>query len=112
MKSKPSALQPPKHLKPETAAWYAHITSEYELESHHYKLLIKACEAHDRGEEARLAIAEHGLVYEDRFGAPKTRPEVAVERDSRISFARLCREIGMDLAPPAESRPNALRANR
>jgi phage terminase small subunit len=112
MKAKSAALQPPKHLQPATAAWFSHIVSEYELESHHLKLLIKACEAHDRGEEARLAIAEYGLTYSDRFGAPKTRPEVAVERDSRIAFARLCREIGMDLAPPADSRPNALRANR
>src|SRR5947209_14350803 len=107
MKAKSAAFQPPKHLEPETAKWFSHVVSEYELESHHLKLLIKACEAHDRGEEARLAIAEHGLVYQDRFGAPKTRPEVAVERDSRIAFARLTREIGLDLSSPAESRPNA-----
>src|SRR4051812_3201344 len=112
MKTRSAPLQPPKHLRPETVAWFASIVGEYELDSHHLRLLTKACEAWDRSEQAREAIAQLGMTYEDRFGAPRARPEIAIERDSRLAFARLVRELGLDVAPPAESRPNALRANR
>ena len=112
MKSKLAELQPPEHLCIETAAWFASVLKEYELDSHHVRLLTKACEAWDRSEQAREAIAKHGLTYEDRFGAPRARPECAIERDSRLAFARLVRELGLDVAAPSESRPNALRANR
>ena len=112
MKSKNSAVLPPKHLRLETAAWFKQVVDEYELESHHLRLLTKACEAYDRSEQAREAIAKHGMTYLDRFGAPRARPECAIERDNRLSFCRICRELGLDIAPPAETRPPALRANR
>src|SRR5262245_14628243 len=93
-----SALpKPPKHLRPATKRWWASVMLDYSLDPHHLKLLLRAAEAFDRGEEAREAIARHGLVYTDRFGAPRARPEVAVERDSRIGFARLLRELGLDV---------------
>ena len=106
------SLSPPKHLRADTAAWFSTVVKEYELDSHHVRLLTKACEAWDRSEQAREAIAKHGMTYEDRFGAPRARPECAIERESRLAFARLVRELGLDVAPPSESRPNALRANR
>ncbi|SHG79391.1 P27 family phage terminase small subunit [Bradyrhizobium erythrophlei] len=112
MKTKHAALLPPKHLRADTAAWFTLIVKEYELDSHHVRLLIKACESWDRSEQAREAIAKHGMTYEDRFGAPRARPEGAIERDSRLAFARLVRELGLDLAPPSESRPPILRGNR
>ena len=112
MKTEHAALLPPKHLRNETAAWFTSILDEYELESHHLKLLTLAAESWDRACQAREAISKHGLTYLDRFQAPRSRPEVAVERDSRLAFARLLRELSLDVAPPAESRPPALRANR
>jgi len=52
------------------------------------------------------------LVYYDRFNAPKARPEVAIERDSRIAFARLVRELDLDLdAPTGAPRSPALTSN-
>jgi len=36
-------------------------------------LLILACESWDRGQAARIALAEHGTVYLDRFNQPRTR---------------------------------------
>jgi hypothetical protein len=66
-------------------------------------LLTLAGEAWDRCEQARTLLATHGLTYADRFGQPRSRPEVAIERDSRIAFARLIRELSLDVEPP---RPN------
>lgn len=111
-KHKPAALKPPKHLRAATSEWWKEVVSEFDLDSHHIRLLTKACEAFDRSEQAREAILKHGIVFNDRFGCPRARPECAIERDSRLAFARLIREIGLDVSPPSESRPNSLRANR
>src|SRR3954468_388421 len=108
---KSSAVQPPKHLRADTAEWFAAVIKDYELDSHHVRLLTKACEAWDRSEEAREAIAKNGLTYLDRFDAPRARPECAIERDSRLAFARLIRELGLDVAPSSDSRPPTLRGN-
>jgi P27 family predicted phage terminase small subunit len=112
VKSKSAALKPPTHLRATTSQWWAQVVAEYDLEPHHIRLLSKASEAFDRSEQAREALLKHGLTYDDRFGSPHARPEVAIERDSRIAFARLIRELGLDVAPPSDSRPNALPANR
>jgi P27 family predicted phage terminase small subunit len=111
-KPKSAAQKPPKHLRKATSDWWSEIVSEYALESHHILLLTKACESFDRSEQAREALLKHGLTFEDRFGSPHARPECAIERDSRLAFARLVREIGLDVSHPSDSRPNGLRANK
>ncbi len=103
----------PRHLRPLTRKWWASVVAEYELEEHHVRLLTAAAESWDRAQQAREALAKHGLVYKDRFGAPRARPEVAVERDSRIVFARLVRELALDVEPPAsEARLSGIRGRR
>jgi phage terminase small subunit len=72
------------------------VCKEYELQEHHVKLLTAASEAWDRLQQAREALQQHGLVYVDARGVPHSRPEVAVERDSRIAFARIVRELRLD----------------
>lgn len=94
---------PPAHLRPETANWWKTVVEEFDLEPHHLRLLRLACEAWDRGQEAREAIVEHGSVFVDRFGQPRARPEIAIERDARISFARLMRELALDVDGPDEA---------
>jgi phage terminase small subunit len=90
----------PPHLRPDTAAWWASVAVDYALEAHQLRILTLAAEAWDRGVEAREAIAQLGSVYVDRFAQPRARPEVAIERDSRISFARLVRELALDVSEP------------
>jgi phage terminase small subunit len=105
----------PRHLRPPTQAWFRDVMEAYELEKHHIRLLTLACESWDRGELAREALAEHGMTFTDRFGAPHARPEVAVARDATIAFARLLRELDLDteqLPPPSGRRPPALKSNR
>jgi len=86
----------PKHLKAATKRWWESIVREYVLESHHLRLLTLAGEAWDRCVQAREVLAKQGLTFTDRFGQPRSRPEIAIERDSRIAFARLVRELGLD----------------
>ena|SRR5258708_6851621 len=104
----------PKHLRPATRRWWRVVTEVYELEEHHLKLLQFCCESWDRAAEAREILAKEGLTYTDRFGCPRSRPEIAVERDSRIAFARMLRELDIDAVdePHDRDRPPALRSNR
>ena len=96
----------PRHLAAPTRKWWESVVATYIMEPHHIKLLTLACEAFDRGTQARETLKKEKLTYLDRFGAPKSRPEIAVERDSRIAFARLLREIGLDANNnPDDARP-------
>jgi phage terminase small subunit len=100
---KPAPAAPPAapaDLSPAMQRWWRDVVKEHELEPHRLHLLELACRAKDRCEEARVAIAQKGTTYEDRFGAPRLRPEVAVERDNRLAFARLLRDL--DLRPPSQ----------
>ncbi|MDX3928696.1 MAG: hypothetical protein QHC90_23185 [Shinella sp.] len=98
-----AAPKPPPHLRKTTAKWWKSVLVEYDLEPHHVRLLTLAAEAWDRGQAAREVIDAEGMTFDDRFGQPKARPEIAIERDSRIGFARLIRELGLDIEAPAET---------
>ena len=103
----------PQHLTSDAAAWWEQVITEFDLEPHHVRLLTLAAEAWDRCAQARAILDEQGLTYIDRFGAPRARPEAAIERDSRTAFARLLRELDLDLEGPSEApRAPALRSNR
>jgi hypothetical protein len=76
-------------------------------------LLIATPDGWDRCCEARELLSEHGLTFLDRYGSPRARPSAAIESQSRIAFARLCRELDLDVDPPVQGkRPPALRSNR
>ena len=108
--SKPKA---PQHLRPATKRWFNHVAAEWSLEQHHIRLLTVAAETWDRLTQAREVLAEKGLTFEDRFGTPRARPEVAIERDSRTAFMRAIRELDLDINEPTQpGRPRALRSNR
>ena len=98
----------PEHLEPATRDWWETVVRGWQLDEHHIRILTLAGEAWDRGQEARAALEAHGLTFSDRFGQPKARPELAIERDSRIAFARLVRELDLDRPPPVPSRPPRL----
>lgn len=107
----PATPIPPKHLAPATRRWWRSVVESYVLEEHHVRLLTLAAECWDRTQQARAALATVGsLTFDDRHGRPVLRPEVGVERDSRLAFARLLRELDLDVeGPPAASRPPTLR---
>ena len=101
--NRPKGPRPPSHLSAEAKEWWRTVVSDYELDPHHLRLLRLAAEAWDRGQQARRALVR-GVTYRDRFNQPRARPEVAIERDARLAFARLVRELGFDVANP-DARP-------
>lgn len=104
---------PPTHLAEATKSWWRSVVEDYFLEGHHLRLLQLAAESWDRCQQARAVLDAEGSTYIDRFDAPRARPEVAIERDSRLAFARLIRELDLDVdAPPPAARPPGIRSNR
>ena len=97
--------QAPAHLSKPSAAWWRRVVGTYALEEHHERLLTLAAEAFDRAQEARVRLMEDGAFYTDRRGAPKAHPGIAVERDARLAFARLIRELDLDGEPLPDPRP-------
>lgn len=97
MKSK-KVHHPPSHLSEPSQAFWRDVQAAYVIEDRAgLELLRLAAEALDTSEKARLAIEEHGQTYVDRFGAPRPRPEVAIQRNAMQIFTRLVRTLGVDL---------------
>jgi len=110
----PTTPDPPAHPSDEAGAWWRDVLRDFDLESHHVRLLQAASEAWDRMQQARQALADHGgLTFADPNGNIRAHPCVAMERDARVAFARLVRELDLDAGAPAErSRPPSLISNR
>ncbi len=99
-KPKPETFATPERLRESTKRWYLEVLDTFVLDEHHVRLLASAAACWDTAEKAAEVIAEMGLTYDDRFGAPHARPEIAIERDCRSSFARFIRELGLDVPNP------------
>jgi P27 family predicted phage terminase small subunit len=101
----------PRHLKASTRRWFEDVVSRWELDEHHVRLLTMAAECWERYQEARTVIATEGLTTRTRDGGAKRHPAVAIEAECRIAFARLIRELDLDLEEPADAkRPPQLRS--
>jgi P27 family predicted phage terminase small subunit len=106
--TKTARITAPQHLSAASRRWWLEVCREYELELHHVRLLTLAAEAWDRCQEARERIALDGPYQANRWGELRAHPAVGVERDSRLQFARLLRELALDVAPPDDARPPAI----
>jgi phage terminase small subunit len=95
-----------KNLSTLTRRWVNSIQKEFELESHHKRLLLLCGQAWDRAMEARKVLEKEGAFIFDRFNQRKSHPAVEVERQSMLTFARILRELGLDLTQP-DTRPPA-----
>lgn len=89
--------EPPAHLTGLALTFWTETQAVYEIsDPAGLRLLRLACESLMTAETARLAIAAEGLTYTDRFGAPRPRPEVAMQRDAMTTFRGLVRELRLD----------------
>jgi len=89
----------PKHLTSSRKTLWQKLVREYDLDLPGLELLRLACEALDRGEEARRVLADEGSFVTDRYGGRRVHPGVGVERDSRLAAARLFRELDLEGDP-------------
>jgi phage terminase small subunit len=100
----------PKHLRPETRVWWRAVVRDWTLEEHHRRLLTLLAECWDRVQEAREKVEKDGAYLPDRFGQMRAHPALSVERQEMVAFARLLRELDLDVTPPPEPpRPARLR---
>jgi P27 family predicted phage terminase small subunit len=95
----------PSGLGKEGKKFWKQLSGEYDFETHHLKILENACHCLDRIEQAKEQIEKDGLYVPDRYGALKEHPAGKTERDNRALFARLLRELGLDIEFH-ESRPS------
>jgi len=102
----------PRHLTSTTRAWWETVEATYVLTEHHKMLLTLAAEAWDRSVQARQQLKIDGIVYTDRFGAPRKHPAISIEEQARSGFARLMRELDLDGAPTPDIRPRRARGVR
>jgi phage terminase small subunit len=94
----PEAPTAPPHLSADAQKWWRSTAAEYVLEDHHLRLLTEAAVAWDRCQQARAVIDAEGITVPGRFG-PRSHPAVGIERDARLAFARLMRELDLDGEP-------------
>jgi hypothetical protein len=96
----------PRSLKVKGKQFYKQVLSEYVFEnSHHFTLLEQAAACLDRIHEAGELLERERHIIKDRFEQLKEHPAAKMERDNKILFARLLRELGLDLAKAEMSRP-------
>jgi phage terminase small subunit len=92
-------------LKAPTKKWVKRVQSTWDLNEHHDRLLVLAGQAWDRAQDAKDIVDTTGVIVKDRFNQDKQNPAVEIERQSMVVFARLLRELGLDLEKPEDSRP-------
>lgn len=75
--------------------FWRRVVSDYELPSDALLILRTAAEAWDRAQQARLEIAQDGLVLNGR-----RHPAVDIEAQSQSLFLRAMKQLGLDIEPP------------
>ena len=97
-------LNAPRHLSAASRRWWTFVVTRWELDPHHCMLLTLAGETWDRGQQARRQIDCEGLTTSTRDGGVKLHPAARVEDACQLRFARLLRELDLDIAPPVEAK--------
>jgi P27 family predicted phage terminase small subunit len=111
----PPPPEPPEHLSPTMQDWWNTVVTTFVLEAHHLRLLEAACDAWDEMVLGRETLRKEGLVVSTGAGGTKKNPIADIVRDSRIAFARLVRELDLDVEMPKQDRrewPPKLKSNR
>jgi hypothetical protein len=85
------------------------VLKEYEFnDTHDFRRLDLAAHCLDRIAECHKVIEAEGVFIKDRFEQLRENPAIKVEKDQKVIFCRIVRELNLDIQPPKESRPPAL----
>jgi hypothetical protein len=87
---------PPRYLSRQMKNFWKLTFERRDLQPHEEAIFLEACRSFERAEQARKVLLRKGLTYDDRFGQPRPRPEIAVERESRLVFAKLIKHLNLD----------------
>lgn len=85
----------PDNLAENGRKWAQNIIKAFDFDEHELQAVWMAANCLDRIASAQGEIAVHGAVVENRYHELKTNPAVVIERDNKILFARLCRELNL-----------------
>jgi len=99
----------PEMLRPATKLWIQKVQADFVLDQHHIFLLLLAAKAYDRAQIASEDILKNGQIYLDRFGVSHASPSVKMEYDASNLFARLLRELALDVEAPEKPRIPAIK---
>lgn len=100
------AVPIPKGLKGKARVFFQNVVKNFELEEFHVELLAQGCWALQRCEEARAIVDKAGMTYVDtKSGRCFPNPATTIEKDNRVIFTRIIRELGLDLADTQAARP-------
>lgn len=89
-------VEPPAGLSEESKQLWERICEESAIDSAAATILRTLCEANDRRNEARVAIARDGAVVKDRFDQYKRNPWADIEVSSTQIMHRAFRLLGFD----------------
>ena len=92
----------PGHLSKDSAGWWRSVVREFEIDDSQMKLLTLAAESWDMSRKAYKTLAKQGFTFGDKHKQPRERPEVRIYKDALSAFARLLKQLQLDIAPPAD----------
>jgi phage terminase small subunit len=85
---------PPAHLHRTGRGCWMELCGDLELEDlDDLRLLTLACEALDRGAQARRVLRDKGMYWQDRLGNIRPHPAIATEAKSRASAAQIIGQL-------------------
>jgi len=88
------------------AAFRKKVLAEFDFEkTHDFRRLDLACSCLDRIETCRQKIEEEGLFVTNRFQEQKENPAAKAEREQKIIFIRILRELNLDFHEVPDTRP-------
>ena len=75
--------------------WLRKMLKTYEFQPGEYDLLFEAARSLNRLDECRTIISAEGLSIQDKFLQTRAHPLCAVERDNRLVFLRICKQLNV-----------------
>ena len=91
---------PARRLRAATQKWMQGVRDKWELDTQDLMLLELAGQTWDKIFECGEDIRLHGMTYTDRLNNQKPRPTCRIQNDAISQFARLLRDLNLNLSPP------------